>query len=273
MGLFKKKKDKARKSIVDSDHDLQNEVEGEMLPQEAGLAIDEIERLLELLGRENRERPVYRRRVGSVLDLAKRLAFWVKANRITLEQAQEVVHTAVVKQQEQRQRGVRKKRTSEEGEAEAEQPSPRDITYPTQLSPDDVLNATKMIRQMFDETTLKPERETAEDRRARRIFEALEQLKNEEATRFARYVASVQRQQILSSGNSIDQSPTGDHGEMQREEDLDEEDIERIRTLEGFGKKNLKTLIDEAGNVVDEDVGAAAKVLQQWIGSVKVESE
>ena len=273
MGLFKKKNDGARKSLVDSAHDVKHEVEGEMLSAEAGLAIDEIERLLELLGRENRERPVYRRRAGNVLDLVKRLAFWLRADRMTLEQAQEFVHAAVEEQQQRHQNRLNKKQPSDEEDAEVETLPLQEIIYPRKLSPDDVLNATKTIRQILTDEAPREERESEEERRARKIFEALEQLKNEEAARFARCIASKQRQQILAQAGLTDNLPTNGGIVAAGDESVDEETLERIRTLEGFGKKPLKTLIDEAGNIVDEDAGAAAKVLKQWIGNAKSEGD
>lgn len=239
-----------------------------MLASEKGLAIDEIERLLELLGRDDKDRPVFRRRVGSVLDLAQRLAFWTRAKSMTLEKAQEIVHEEVEKQRERREERQRRKRAAQGEVAKENSLKPEDITYPTNLSPDDVLSAIDNAREKLTESRPKQDgKDTPEERRAMRIFEALEELKHEEATRFARYIATMQHQHLMKQMNGEQET----ENDIWEEHGLDEESLEQIRTLQGFGKKPLKTLVDEAGNIVDEDVGAAAKVLKQWIGNVKEE--
>ena len=259
MGLFKKKP-KAEEPPVDSPDGLQDEVEEEVLSPERGMAIDEIERLLELLGRDAPKRRVSRRRVGCVP------TFWKRAHWTTLDKALAGIHEKVEKLQEQRESKPPKTQPVD-GESEKLPLLPGEIPYPLKLSPDDVLNATNAVRQALEQSLPQREKETPEERQAKRIFEALEQLKNEEATQFARYIANVQNRQI------IDQMKEGETDDMWKKYGLDDEELERIRTMQGFGKRPLKTLLDEAGSVVDEDAGAAARVLQQWIGSVKQENE
>lgn len=274
MGLFKKK-EKGRKSIVDSAGDLKNEIEGNVLPTEVGLEPDEIERLLELLGRDNEERPVFRRRVGSIIDLAKGFVFWVRPYRLSVDEAKVLMHEIAEEQKEREKRLIKKRRRKDPNYRLSKRLTPEEIEYPTSLSPDDILDAINTVAKRLEEPREFAEKETREERRAKRVFEALEQLKNEEATRFARYVATKQRRHIEGKTDEERESP--EHGDGQddiwAEHGFDDEELERIRTLQGFGKKPLKTLIDEAGEVVDNNVESAAKVVRQWIGNVKPDGE
>jgi hypothetical protein len=270
MALFKKKL-KARKSIIDAASDLKNEVEGEVLPSEIGMAPDEIERLLELLGRDNAERIVFRRRVGSILDVAKGLVFWVRPYRLSIDEAKALIHEIAERHKEREELLLKKRRRKDPDYQLPKYLMPEDIVYPSQLSPDDVLAASQAARQRLEEPP-QVETNTAEERRARRIFEALKQLKNEEATRFARQIATMQRRHI--EGKPLeDETPEDGESDVWRTHGIDDEELERIRTLQGFGKKPLKTIIDEAGEVVDANVDAAAKVVKQWIGNQKNEGQ
>ncbi len=275
MGLFKRKP-KARKSIVDSAHDLKNEVEGEVPPSDVGLEPDEIERLLELLGRDDRGRLVFRRRVGSILDLAKGLAFWVRPNRLTVDEAIGLMHEIAEEHKIREERLLKKRRRKDPNYQLPKYLTPEEIEYPTNLSPDDVLAATDAARHRLEESLPNAEKETGEERRAKWVFEALEQLKNEEATRFARRIATMQRRHIEGKPPEEGEMPEGEgdeNADVWAEHGFDDEELERIRTLQGFGKKPLKSLLDEAGDVVDGNVEAAAKVVKQWIGNTNREQE
>ena len=265
MGFFRKKK---QKSIIDAAHDLKSEVEGEVLPANIGMAPDEIERLLELLGRDNKHRDVFRRRVGNILDVAKGHVLWLRPYRLTIDEAKILIHEIAERYREREAILLKKRRRKHPDFQLPKYMAPEELEYPPKLSPDDVLAASEIARNRLEESSKHKETTRTEERRVRRIFEALEQMKKDEATRFARQVAMIQRQHIEGKppaegeaqhegGNS---DPWADYG-------LDEEELERIRTLQGFGKKPLKTLIDDAGDVVDANIDAAAKVVKQWIGN------
>jgi hypothetical protein len=110
-----------------------------------------------------------------------------------------------------------------------------------------------------------------EERQVMQILEALEQMKHDEATRFARRVATMQRRHIEGKLSEEATQQNGDPSNTWDKYGLNDEELERIRTLQGFGKKPLKTLVDEAGDVVEQDVDAATKVVKQWIGNPKSE--
>ena len=264
MGLFRKK----RKSIIDAANDLKNEVEGEVLPVEIGMDPDEIERLLELLGRDNANRIVFRRHVGSILDVAKGLVLWLRPYRLTIDEARKLIHELAEKQREREARLLKKKRRKNPNYQLPKYLTPEEIEYPSQLSPDDVLAASDAARQRLEKPPQK-DKDSTEERRAKRIFEALDQMKNEEATRFARHVAMIQRHHIEGKSPPEDETAKegGDGSDPWAAYGVDDEELERIRTLQGFGKKPLKTLIDEAGEVVDTNIDAAAKIVKQWIGN------
>ncbi|MCL2623795.1 MAG: hypothetical protein FWD31_09030 [Planctomycetaceae bacterium] len=272
MFFFKKNK---RKSIIDAAHDLKNEVEGEALPAEIGMAPDEIERLLELLGRDNETRTVFRRRVGSTLDVAKGQVLWLRPYRLTIEEAKELIHEIAERYKEREKRLLKKRRRKNTDYQLSKLMSPDEIKYPSHLSPDDVLAASDTARNRLEKP--RPyETENAEERRAKRIFEALEQMKAEEATRFARQVAMIQRHHIEGKpfiAEETQQEGGDEPSDVWAAHGIDDEELERIRVLQGFGAKPMKTLIDEAGDVVDSNMDAAAKVVKQWIGNPANEKE
>jgi len=268
MGLFKRKP-KERKSIVDSAGDLKNEVEGDVLSSAIGMDPDEIERLLILLGRGDADRPVFRRRVGSILDVARGHVLWMRPYRLTLAEAKELIHEIAERQREREAKLLKKKRHKNPDYQLPKLTTTDGIEYPSELSPDDVLAACQAARRRLAEDSQHHDATNAEERQAGRILEVLEQMKREEAMRFARRVATMQRRHIIE-GNEGETPEQGGHpSDPWDKYGLNDEELERIRTLHGFGKKPLKTLIDEAGDVVDTNVDAAAKVVKQWIGNVK----
>ena len=268
MGLFKRKP-KERKTLVDSAKDLKNEVEGTLLPAEIGVDSDEIERLLELLGRDNGKRIVYRRRVGNILDVAKGLVFWLRPYRLSLDEAKELIHEIAERQRQREARLLKKRRRKNPDYQLPKYMTTDGIVYPSKLSQDDVLAAFEAAKQRLEETSHQNHTDNIEERRAKQILIALEQMKKEEATLFARQVAMMQRRHIEGQPPLEDEKrgKGGDDSDPWDAYGLDDDELERIRNLQGFGKKPLKTLIDEAGDVVDTNVEAAAKVVQQWIGN------
>ena len=263
MGLFKKNS-KKRKSIIDAASDLRHEIEGEVLPSEVGLDADDIERLLELFGQDNAKRIIFQRRVGSILDKATGLVFWRRPHRMTVEKAKALAHEIAEKHKEREEKLLKKLRLDNPDYNFPKKFTPEEIEYLSRLSPDDVLAACNVARKRLAESPQHNETLSSEERRAKRILDVLEELKHDELLRFARHIAMTQRQYI--EGKTQDGDAPADvwaaHG-------IDDTELERIRTMQGFGKKPLKTLIDEAGDVVDTNVDAAAKVVKQWIGNQK----
>jgi len=272
MGLFKRKP-KERKSIRDSAGDLKNEVEGNVLPAAIGMDPDEIERLLDLLGRDDAGRPVFRRRVGSILDVAKGQVLWMKPYRLTLDEAKDLIHEIAERHREREAKLLKKKRRKNPDYQLPKLMTTDGIEYPTKLSPDDVQAACQAARERLEDHSQRSLTTNTEERQAVRLLEALEEMKREEATRFARQVATMQRRHIeteSSDGNNGVPQGDGNAGaDAWDKYGLNDEELERIRNLQGFGKKTLKTLLDEAGDVVDADADAAAKVVKQWIGNTE----
>ena len=265
MGFFRKKK---QKSIIDAAHDLKSEVEGQMLPAEIGMDPDEIERLLELLSRDNKRRTVFRRHVGSILDVARGLVLWRRPYRLTIDEAKELIHEIAERQREREAKLLKKRRRKNPNYQLPKYMVPEEIEYPSLLSADDVTASSDAARRRLEESSKQNKTDSAEERRVRWIYDALVQMKKEEATRFARHVAMIQRHHIEGKSPTADEAqPEGENPDLLVAYGLDDEELERIRTLQGFGKKPLKTLIDDAGDVVDANIDAAAKVVKQWIGN------
>ena len=282
MGLFGKKKPKGSKKISNDNHGLKGQVEGRLLPTGQGLELDEIERLLELLGRDNERRPVWRRKVGNILDAAKGVVLWMRPHRLTLEEAQAAIHKLAEERRERDALLLKNIRKKNPDYKLPEPVNPDEMEYPKKLSPDDVVNALEAARKRLEPSS-HPVSSNVSDNRARQIFSALEQLKNEEAIRFARKIASLQRRHLemenheekrdFNESSTGDPVPSGEAGDIWEQHGFDEEEIERIRTLHGFGKHSPKTLIDNAGELVNENMDAATKIVKQWIGNTNRETE
>ncbi|MGL4942932.1 MAG: hypothetical protein ACRC46_07060 [Thermoguttaceae bacterium] len=135
--------------------------------------------------------------------------------------------------------------------------------YPKPVGQADLGVTMETIRKRLAALDVK-ETPPADVTRVEIILKVVELLKRLEAARILHYVADRQREVLTSQQNEETKTETG-----RRYEILDEDELQRRarRTLEGFGKGGLNTLIDEASEVVHEDANAAAKVVAQWIGT------
>ena len=260
----KKKNPKKRITTKESAHNLNRDIEGELVPHEMGLELDEIERLLELLGREDENRVVMRRKVGGILDTAKGLILWLVPNKKKLHDVQEQLHKKIEEIAEQREKlaKLRKKKKLVENDL-PDDIAPESIEYPQKISPDDILNSIVAAKERLEQPIPKPKTSLVEKKHAELILNVLLQLKYDEATRFARYITQMTYKHL----NRTPEEQAAYLEQLKRKvvEDAEEE-LEKIRTLSGFGK-NLHTLIDDAGEVVQDNYDAAAKVIKQWVGN------
>jgi len=262
MGLFKKK-GKTKRTTKESAHLNGAQVEGEMISLDVGLELDEIERLLELLGRDNESRLVLRRKVGSILDAAKGQVLWLKPYRLNLKEAQELVHSLIEQRKEKRLEEIKRRQQKYPNYASPEEISPEQIEYPQKLSPDDILRSIESAKQRLEDSP-KPQKTVSSTRiHAEQIFHVMNLLKQEEATRFARKIAALQSKHLNRTPEEEVAIQAEKKAKMLEEA---EEKIEKIRTLKGFGK-HLHTLVDDIGDVVANDVDNATKVVKQWIGT------
>ncbi|MDR1385445.1 MAG: hypothetical protein LBJ67_16595 [Planctomycetaceae bacterium] len=261
MSLFSKKN---QRTLANSAKDLKGTVEGEVLPVALGLTPNELERLLKLLG--DKKRLVFQRKVGGFRDKENGVAYWKKPKQLSYDKAMELLHEEAEEYTEREQEFLRKKR-----KLNPSYQIPRDVEldesgFPENLTADEILLALKAAERRLTTLETSPQKSTAEECRARWIFSAMEQLKKEEKIQFARAIASLQQKHI--EGKTAVRQPdleteTWDLFGKQESSEA----AEKTRTLDGFGSKPLTTLIDEAGNVVEEDLDAAAKVVRQWIGA------
>jgi hypothetical protein len=269
--MFGSKKNK--KTIINSARDLKGMVEGEVLPVALGLTPNELERLFKLLG--DKKRPVFQRKPGGFSDKENGVAYWKKPKRLSYDKAMKLLHEKAEEYTEREREFLRKKR-----KLTPDYQIPRDIEldesgFSENLTADDILLALKTAEKRLATPEPHASKEMAEECHVRWIFAALEQLKKEEKVRFARAIALLQQKHI--EGKTVHHLPEQENDEEMRdvfgEHGINGDESEKTRTLDGFGLKPLKTLIDEAGDVVEEDLDAAAKVVRQWIGNQKRENE
>lgn len=260
----KNKKPQPRITTKESAHIYDQDIEGELIPHEMGLELDEIERLLELLGREDEDRLVLRRKVGGVLDAAKGLILWLVPNKKKLHDVQEQIRQQIEELAEQKEKlaQYRKKKKLAE-KTPLFNILPESIEYPKRLSPDDILDSITAAKERLEQRKQKPKTTPLEKRHAELILNALQQLKNDEATRFARYITQLAHKHL---NRTPEEQAAYEEQKKQKIQENAEEELEKIRTLSGFGK-SLHTLIDDASDVVQDDYDAAAKVIKQWVGN------
>jgi len=267
MALFGKKKNE--KTIVNSAQDLKGTVEGEVLPVALGLTPNELERLLKLLGDKNRR--IFQRKAGEFRDKENGVVVWKKPKRLSYDKAMKLLHEQAEEYTAREQEFLRKKR-----KLNPNYKIPRDVEldesgFSENLTADDIRLAFQAAEKRINPTSPQTNftQETSANCRIRWILTALEQLKKEEKIRFARTIASLQQKHIegkTSILNAAESETASDSRDIFNENGSGELS-EKPHTLDGFGNKPLKTLIDEAGDVVDDDPDAAAKVVRQWIGN------
>jgi hypothetical protein len=263
--MFSRKKKKTY-TTKDAAHLEDATIEGELLPAELALEPEELDRLLELLGRNNKERLVLRRKVGSILDVAKGRILWLKPYRLNLREAREMIHELAeerrVKRVEEQKRKKRRYRTEV-----PPLPPPEQIEYPKKLSPDDIFLSAETAREHLEEADRRRPSAGIDKIRAGLLLRAMELLKSDEAVRFARRIGFLAHQHLNRTPEEREMIEARKREEERlRGEEKGEDDSKTVRTLPKFGK-NLTTLAEDAGRVVEENYDSAAKVIRQWVGN------
>ncbi len=244
----------------------------------AGMTTEEIIRLLESLGRIDGRIVVSRRRPVKGKNISKEVGG--KQRRMNIEQAIEY------EKQRAEEREAKEQKVIEISGVDAEifdHGELSDEIYPQRLTPNDIARGLEAAQEKLEEE------ERAREQRKRvimpkqeAILGVLTEIKKHEAIRVAQKIAERQREmvlgktleelqaereknvrQILGIPEPHEETPEEKEKRIQREEEALRE---ATRTLEGFSKDNT-TLIDEAGEMVNENVDAAAAVLRQWIGT------
>ena len=159
-----------------------------------------------------------------------------------------------------------------------------DEIYPKRLAPTDIARSIEAAKDRLEEQArLKEMRSKMFSPREELILDILTLVKKYEAARVAKKIADRQRKsirgktleqleaerearirQLKGEPEPIVETPEEREERLQREE---EQKQEAIRTLEGFDR-NIRTLVDEAGEVAGENIDAAASVVRQWIGNI-----
>lgn len=244
----------------------------------AGLGSEEIIKLLESLGRINDKITVSRRRPVSGKNISKEVGG--KQRNMTIEQAVEYEKKRLEERLE------KEKQIKELFAFDNELISKEEINdeiYPKRLTPHDIARSIESAKEKLEEidrkragggTVFSPTEEA--------VLHVLQQVKKHEAARIAKYIADRQRNMVLGKtieqleeerqerirklngeAGPIDETPEEKEEREKREE---EKKQETIRTLQGFGK-NIKTLVDEVGEVAEDNLDAAAAIVRQWIGN------
>ncbi len=244
----------------------------------AGMTSEEIVKLLESLGRidgnivVSRRRPIKGRNTSRIVGGRQR--------KMNIEQAIEYEKKRIEAREE------KERKVLEVGGVDAEifeRDEINDEIYPKRLTPNDMARSLNAAQGKLEEE------DRAKERRAK-IFAPKEEIllniisdvKKSEAVRVAQRIAERQRKtvlgktleelqeererkvrEILGIPEPHDETPEEMEVRLQKEEEALKE---ATRTLEGFSRDN-KTLVDEAGDMVGENVDAAASVVRQWIGN------
>lgn len=243
-----------------------------------GLSSDEIIKLLESLGRINDKITVTRRRAVPGKQSSKEVGG--KQRKMSLEQAVEYEKDRLEKRLE-KEKQIQELFVFEGGLVAKDELN--DELYPKRLTPNDIAQSIESAKQKLEEIDRKrSERNVVFSPTEEAVLDVLNQIKKQEASRIAKYIADRQRGTVL--GKTIEQleeerqerirklqeelNPIVETPEEkeEREKREEEEKQERIRTLPGFGK-NIKTLVDEAGEVAGDNLDAATAVVRQWIGN------
>lgn len=250
--FFGKKKKNGKEEALSPD-ELAKQVS-----ESAGLLPDEILKLLDSIAKVEDNRPVYRKK-----DIRAKLS---RKNLLPILEAVELSKTRLEqrKEREEKLRRFLRKKLMKPVEFESREVI-TDDEYPKRLTPYDIAESIETAKnKLISEQEESETRETI-DRKAAIILKVLDRLRLYEAVRVARMVAERQKmiaEISLEEAEKLLANPPA----PELEEELDETE-EISRSLQGFGK-GMSTLVDEAKEVVKDDLDAAASVMQQWIGHV-----
>lgn len=245
----------------------------------AGMSSEEIIKLLESLGRIDESIVVRRRRPVSGKNHSKEVGG--KQRKMSIDEAVEYEKKRIEERTE-KERQVKELYHLDTDIVERDEIN--DEIYPKRLTPTDIarsIEAAKTGLEELDRLRSKTSKEFS--RKEEVVLRILKQIKKLEAARVARIIAEKQRNTVI--GKTVEEleaereqrirklkglpEPIVETPEekAEREKREEEEKQEMIRTLPGFDK-HIKTLTDEAGELAEENIDAAASVVRQWIGNV-----
>lgn len=284
--MFGKKKQKKKKEPDYSKHPLLPRNLVEHIQSRNGLTFDEQIKLLEALSRINPALVVTRHK------LVKGKKFPKAAGKVSVEEAVELVKKRAEERNEKNRKieeltGLQLK--------DLQYTELNDEIYPKRLTPADIaryIEAGKQQLEALDQERAKTAKVFSPREEA--VLNVITTIKKFEAARVAQKIAERQREAVLSK---TAEELEAEHAEWlrklkgepepetpeQQEERLKQEEEQRIaeeaaaleeasRLLDGF-EKDIHTLVDEAGTLVEENPDAAAAIVRQWIGHVVTNSD
>jgi len=261
MLLFTKKKQ------TDKDKPALTPIElADKIGQQAGLLPDEMLKLLDSLERVEKRRKIIRRKAVAKKIVNKKPTDLPTAVEIQKEKLEE--H----RKREEAQKWIHRKKHLKFIEPETRDVI-EDTEYPRQLSPYDIGRSIETAyKRLLEEEEKKKEVDDPVNRRAELILKALDRTKITEAARVARKIAERQKRIGLENLEEAERLAKMTPKERETLAPEIEETLEIAKSLQGF-KKHVTTLVDEASEVVNEDVDAAAAVVRQWVGTIHEENK
>ena len=238
----------------------------EKIGVQAGLVPDEMLKLLDSLERVEKNRKIIRRKAVQDKIVSKKPMDLPQA----VEFAQE--RLAEHKRREEIQRQIHKQKHLKFFEVESRDVI-EDTEYPRKLSPYDIGRSIETAhKRLLEEEEKKKETEDPIYRRAELLLSAIDRTKITEAARVARKIA--ERQNRIGLLSMEEAQRLAKMTPEQREELAPEieDQLEIARSLQGF-KKMQNTIVDDAAEVVKDDVDAAAAVVRQWVGTIHEEND
>ena len=165
-------------------------------------------------------------------------------------------------------------------DAEFERPELNEDVYPKRLTPADIVRYVDAGEKRLEEIDrLRERRKKVYSPQEEIVLKVLTEIKKGEAPRVAHKIAEMQRQMVQGKTleeldaerkRRIENIQAEAHAAVEtasaEEQTTIEEELTASRTLTPFDK-NLRTLTEEAGELVDENVDAAASIVRQWIGT------
>ncbi|MCL2303796.1 MAG: DUF853 domain-containing protein [Planctomycetaceae bacterium] len=254
-----------RKKKKETDKPVLSPVElAEKIGQQAGLLPDEMLKLLHSLEQVEKHRRIIRRKAVQEKIVNQKPIDLPEAVEFAKERVEE--HN---KREEEQKRIHRKKHlkyfeTESRGVIEESE-------YPKELSPLDIGKSIEIAyKRLLEEEERKKEADNPVQRRAELILKALDRTKITEVGRIAKKIAARQKRIGLLSLEEAEWLAKLTPEEREALDPEVEEQLEIAKSLQGF-KKHINTVVDDAAEVVKEDVDAAAAVVRQWVGTIHEE--
>ena len=246
----------------------------------AGLAPDEILKLLQALGRIDDAMTVTLRRGDKKSKVSKTAGG--RKGKMSIDDAVEYEKQRIEERSE-KEKTVRELFGLQDEEFERNEIN--DAIYPKRMSPMDITRYVDAAeKRLEDNDRLAERRKKVYSPREEIILNVLTEIKKNEAPRIAQKIAQKQRQTVqgktledleaerkLRIENIQAEARSATEAAAADEEAKINEKLETARTLASFGK-NLRTLTDEAAELTLENPAAAAAVVRQWIGAAGIES-